>query len=446
MKKRITFILTLFVSVVAIFGVIYGLEVLTFNHSEISIFGFIKDNKGNSLNEETDMQTDNYMAQSLDNLILKSENLNRNSVETSSGSESLTDQERVCYNLIKSRADQITNEVYKSDFYVIEPIIIDNCKLESMQIKKILYAIQNDRPDIFWLANTFSYSHFENKTTLKLNSILSAEDQKDARGKLKNKVESILGKVPKNASDFETELLLHDYVVDNCKYEKITANHKNHKVYTAYGCLVEGSAVCEGYSKAMQILLCNAGIKCRTVTGARGNEPHMWNIVRIGNAWYHLDATWDSAGPLQRYNYFNVSDEIIKKDHVVNLPIDQTTKFNDDKRYNFQLPICGSMQENYFEKTALKISVLDEKTEAQIMNKLYNIAVKKAEFIYLKINPTLDFALTIKQLFTNSPYKFFNCVMKVNEKLNKNYQINSKQVYYAENKNQDVLTIQINYT
>ena len=71
-------------------------------------------------------------------------------------------------------------------------------------------------------------------------------------------------------------------------------------------------------------VLCDAlGIWC--VIAICGNNPekgikyrHTWNIVRIGGTYYHLDATFDntlSKENIIRYDYVNLSDKQIFKDH-----------------------------------------------------------------------------------------------------------------------------------
>ena len=56
-------------------------------------------------------------------------------------------------------------------------------------------------------------------------------------------------------------------------------------------------AVCEGIARGFMLMAGIEGIYARTVTGSfsDGTRPfpirHMWNIVRIGNRWYHIDVT-----------------------------------------------------------------------------------------------------------------------------------------------------------
>lgn len=359
-------------------------------------------------------------------------------VITTIGYQSLaTQEEKNCYNLIKSNSDKISNTSNKPNSYAIDPITVRNCKLTPFQIKKVLYAIQNDNPDIFWIASNFSYQYSGNNTTLKLNSILSKNDQQQAIKRLSEKVANILSKVSADASDYQKELYVHDYIVKNCKY-----SHKkdNPKIYTSYGCLMEKEAVCEGYSKAAQLLLNSLGIECSTITGAKGNEPHMWNIVKIKNRWYHLDVTWDGSSTIGRYNYFNLDDKTIKSDHKINEEVNSSQKLA-DKRYNFKLPQCNSMIENYYEKNAVKVSKIDNNTENSIIKNLTSMASKKRKYLYLKI--TSDYNNIKKQLLTQKPYKIFNYFKKANNK-SKN-KINTSKLNYTECKPQKVLIVEVSY-
>ena len=58
--------------------------------------------------------------------------------------------------------------------------------------------------------------------------------------------------------------------------------------------------VCEGYSRALQLLCKQAGITCTVVTS--GSGVHMWNNVRYGSGWTGIDATFlDSSGEWNDY-------------------------------------------------------------------------------------------------------------------------------------------------
>lgn len=60
----------------------------------------------------------------------------------------------------------------------------------------------------------------------------------------------------------------------------------------AYGALVKGEAMCQGYAGAFQILGDMAGLQVRTVNGyLNGNIPHAWNLVKLEDSWYQTDCS-----------------------------------------------------------------------------------------------------------------------------------------------------------
>ncbi|MBR1779907.1 MAG: hypothetical protein IJ751_00695, partial [Oscillospiraceae bacterium] len=121
--------------------------------------------------------------------------------------------------------------------------------------------------------------------------------------------------------DYQKELLIHDYLVDNNRYDtRFMDDADNHLAYSA---LCEGKSVCQGYSEAAHLLLEAAGVPSRTISGTGHGEDHMWNCVQIDGAWYLLDITWDDPAAedgsdlgMKLYDYFNVTEAQLSADHA----------------------------------------------------------------------------------------------------------------------------------
>ncbi|MDP4089494.1 MAG: transglutaminase domain-containing protein [Bacillota bacterium] len=138
-----------------------------------------------------------------------------------------------------------------------------------------------------------------------------------------SKVNNIVSSVVNSGmTDFQKEIALHDYVVNHTSYDTkgLESGSLSSDDYTAYGVLMKGTAVCSGYAEAMYRLLNKAGIKALIVTGTADGIAHAWNIVNIGGSYYQLDATFDdpvsSTGNMLSYNYFNITDTELSKNHV----------------------------------------------------------------------------------------------------------------------------------
>ncbi len=117
---------------------------------------------------------------------------------------------------------------------------------------------------------------------------------------------------------------IHDYVASVATYDSdaaaaITAGATDssqvEESQEAYGILVGGSAVCNGYAQAFQAMAQAAGIDTVIVTGnawsGATSGPHAWNRVLVDGQWLTVDVTWDDAdswGTQEEYLLLNAGD------------------------------------------------------------------------------------------------------------------------------------------
>ncbi len=183
----------------------------------------------------------------------------------------------------------------------------------------ILTAVLYDNPHIFWV--DFDYEYVAGESTVDFYPVysLSKSEADSMSHELNYKIDEIVSSIGYSLTDYEKELYIHDYVCENTDYVESTYKKRGH---TAYSSLIDGESICEGYSRAIQMLLNEVNIDNYLVVGngvdEDGEEPHMWNIVTLDGENYHLDATWnDPVGENEFYHYyFNVTDEYISKDHT----------------------------------------------------------------------------------------------------------------------------------
>lgn len=196
------------------------------------------------------------------------------------------------------------------------------------QIRTLYDAVVRDNPAFFHLGSVYGYDGRQygderRLTELKLTYTMAAEERVSAKQMFDAEVDKIMATVPQSCSAFQAELILHDAVTDRCRYATAAAEEteplKTHpSAFTAYGALVEGEAVCEGYSYAMQYLLAKAGFFSAVVTGQDGNgNPHMWNAVLLDELLYYVDVTWDDADTIGTYTYFNLTEEELLLTHTI---------------------------------------------------------------------------------------------------------------------------------
>ncbi|QYR22821.1 hypothetical protein KZ483_07755 [Paenibacillus sp. sptzw28] len=132
--------------------------------------------------------------------------------------------------------------------------------------------------------------------------------------KVQEKVSAVLFTIIKPSMSQRDKIkAIHDWIVMNVAYDQSLER------YTAYDAVKSGQAVCQGYSLLMYRMLETAGIESRIIEGSVSSGSHVWNLVRLGSEWYHLDATWDDPTPDRpgavSYNYFLKSDKQMQVDH-----------------------------------------------------------------------------------------------------------------------------------
>jgi hypothetical protein len=64
---------------------------------------------------------------------------------------------------------------------------------------------------------------------------------------------------------------------------------------TAYGALTEYYADSEGFAMAYKALCDTLGIECIVVRGSLDKSYHAWNIIKLGEAYYHVDVSQCAA-------------------------------------------------------------------------------------------------------------------------------------------------------
>lgn len=209
---------------------------------------------------------------------------------------------------------------------------------------------------------------------LTVNYTYDLEEKKVIQDAVKEKVEEIAGEILKPGMSYiEREIAINNYLVSSIEYDKEAADQlikygkvdkKYYNSFNAYGALIEGIAVCEGYSEAFKLLCDRAGIDCIIVTGELDGVGHAWNRVRINDKWYDVDVTNndkeemanshinipmaisdqylqedsyyitdDNFGELERgtseqYEYYNYMGKYVEKDNIYDYILENIKKYD----------------------------------------------------------------------------------------------------------------------
>lgn len=249
---------------------------------------------------------------------------------------SLEDSEiRPVYSMLDNREKAIYAALYKGIAQKMTEIPLPY-EISGDSYAKIYCIFEKQESSFFYIDSTYYTAEKIRNAKIVFREDTSCIDSKIMQ--LENKADSIV----KNAPDGEYEkiLYIHDYITETCKYN---TGYQLEYSSTAYGCLVDGTANCEGYAKAFCYLAGKMGIKSILVTGKTNNgENHAWNQVEIDGDWYNVDITWDdmdnSGG--SRKVYFLCNDEQFGKTHIA------------ENSY-FSAFGCFSDKNNYYVKNGL---------------------------------------------------------------------------------------------
>lgn len=218
--------------------------------------------------------------------------------------------------------DEIYNKIYQAIINLEDSIDLSKYFTFSTgdDAANIYAQVLEENPQIFYMTNQIRYSGNDTILKLEFSYAYPKANILSMKSTLDNKIQYILNNViNSNMSDLEKELAIHDYLVLNTEYDqRSNIPIDSHNVY---GTLIENVAVCDGYSKAFQLFLNKIGIECIRVDSEEMN--HVWNMVTIDNEKYHVDVTWDDPivneidiKDTVSYNYFNITDSQIEKDHT----------------------------------------------------------------------------------------------------------------------------------
>lgn len=188
---------------------------------------------------------------------------------------------------------------------------------------KVLDQILEDHPEVYYFDHSkslfWSNGIFELKYKFPKERINKTNKQLEEQANM-----ILLTSIKSNMTEYEKVKAIHDYVVLHTSYDynnylKGTIPDSS---YTIIGNVLNGVAVCDGYSKTMKYLLNKVGIESLYVIGKGLGEDHAWNKVKVNGKWYNMDATWNDPVPnidgYVGYDYFLIPDSVLAIDHSWN--------------------------------------------------------------------------------------------------------------------------------
>lgn len=206
------------------------------------------------------------------------------------------------------------------------------------RIFDLYQAIYFSHPEFYFLSgqahSSYTLQHGTESTlealTLKPDYVDSAADKSNAeiaqrQRQLLTKATELAKAAKAKSSKPELQLLaIHDALVRLISYDEAAASNPelNRERSHAASALLDGLALCQGYAASFQLVAQQLGFEVLMPTGTAGGVNHAWNLVRLGDNYYHVDLTYDDPTPDGGPNapvehvHFLRSDAQMRRTHI----------------------------------------------------------------------------------------------------------------------------------
>ncbi len=227
---------------------------------------------------------------------------------------------------------------------------------------EVMMALCADRPDLFYYAGYgiekgYLYANQTHIKSIQYNVTVydsSLYTESNLPGYY-NALSEAVSQVPVDTTNrYLFVKSVHDYLADYVYYPALNSTDYVMSAHDAYGALVEGRAVCQGYSDAFKIICDYYKIPCVCISGTADGAGHMWNAVQMDDGkWYFLDITWDDQGSYGIFNDFFLSGLNTKDTYFGGTPF-SVSHVNDSELMLPQLNYAVSKYSQVNHNTAFK--------------------------------------------------------------------------------------------
>lgn len=331
-----------------------------------------------------------------------------------------TDAERQLYACLDERIGQTD----RTEF-------ISTALSSAERVSDVLEFYKDDHPEVFWIDESEPYLYSMSTVSLRveMNYKYEGEELETKKSAMEEKLQAVVNGAPQNGSDYEKELYAHDWLINACSYddEAVTLHRENDAVraneQTAYGALVEGRAVCEGYARAFQLICNRLNIPCWVIQGRsegsgedKTSGNHIWNCVELDGKWYQVDITWDdiddeddSPVSCERYLYFNLTSKMMERDHIFS-PLYGEDNEN-EMWFNAFLPVCDSTDYYYFNLNAMSFVYPDSDECAEY---LADAAAKKSDSCCFVVSDEQNYSDAVEDVTNRYAYQWVKRANEIN--------------------------------
>lgn len=282
-------------------------------------------------------------------------------------------------------------------------------------IEKVFQCVLNDQPAIFYVGGyrytRYSMENITKKISFTATYSYGLQEMQERQQKIDAYVENCLAGLPAAGDEYDKVKYIYEFLINRTEYDAKAEDNQN-----ICSVFLDERSVCQGYAKATQYLLNQAGITATMVTGkVSGGEGHAWNMVKIQGDYYFVDTTWgdasyrigtgeDSTDTGGSTNTWNDSIPPINYDYLC-ITTDQLSKTHTIETI-VPIPECTSTKDNYYIREGLYFSTVDENKLQDLFEREY---AKGSRYITLKCSDTEVFNQMLKYLIEDQKiFRYLN--------------------------------------
>ena len=194
----------------------------------------------------------------------------------------------------------------------------DGYTMTSEEVTDTYQGFLFDHPECWWMGLRYLFSRTKNAdgeydndfvTGVRLYQAYESQDEwKTDMNQVEEAAKAYLEAVDSDAPEAVIALELHDRLLDQVSYDNTADKYSNS--HNAFGALVSGSAVCDGYALGLKYVLRKAGINSTIIPGTVKTGKHAWIVVRLGGSWYECDPTWNDQNDYdEQHLYYNLTTD-----------------------------------------------------------------------------------------------------------------------------------------
>ena len=223
-------------------------------------------------------------------------------------------------------AEEYAGDLKKDYFTLYEPM--SYCAPDLMSwyfLEPVTRVRASDWETIYLSVSGFYFDPDKDANATVRKGDVTLDEVKHRAALLDRVVKRIVRFMPEGLTAYDQYYYLAAVLSNRVTYDKRPDN-----CFTAYGALVGGRAVCEGYAAAYWLLCREANLWCAYRNGQPDGQGHGWNMVKLDSGIYNVDVTWCDNGvaPYDRdwYDCFIKSDADFA-DHAATSGVEGTGDF-----------------------------------------------------------------------------------------------------------------------